>query len=838
MMRCLIITCLVSLAWTSAAAADDDALATGAVQILNSKCISCHGAEEAEGGLRLDSRELLMKGGERGPAAVEKEADKSLIFQCVAGLSDEELRMPPKNPLSASEIDLLKRWINSGARWSNIDEVAMRDAKSNSAATDPIGDAWTDIRNPIVKIFGGERLDLWSLKPVTLPSIPDAAEGSWSHNAIDSFVAAHFAASGLSLPPPADRHTLLRRIHYDLTGLPPSPELVARFEASQDADDFEKLMDQLLGSEQFGIHWARMWLDVARYSDSNGFDWDEFRPQAYRYRDYVIRSFNQDKPYNQFVTEQLAGDEMFDGPPRDLAQQDQLIATGFLRMGPHDNAAKLFNEQDRSRDELMIDLVETTGAALLGMTLSCCRCHDHKFDPVSQADYFRLRACFAGVEFADDLPIDLEDVQAAAAQHNEAIDQRIAKFNEQREQLLEAIRERLKSAQASSADSSAAPPGTETTSIPDEPDKLKKLANATEKKRFKEIEAGIKQAEAEKHELTRAMLMIDEEQPSATFVLYQGDYKAPRSQVEPGVLSILNPNPLPPAQVARSKSSGRRTALAQWITSQENPLAARVIVNRVWQQLMGQGLVRTPGDFGLAGIAPENPALLDWLSQRFINDGWSIKRLVRMIMLSATYQQTATYREPVEPLIYATRRPRRLTAEQLRDSILSVSGLLTTKISGPPQWPELPREVLEANPAFLDDNETKTKGWYPSPAAEQNCRSIFLVQKRNTRVPLLETLDQPENSVPCQRRWSSIVAPQALSLLNSPEALAAAKSFAARIESIAEPPQVRIEAAFLLALQRYPTPAELAACQQLVARTNYTELARVLLNVNEFAYID
>ena len=830
MMRCLIIACLISLGWTSAATANDESLAVQAVQILKSKCVSCHGAEEAEGGLRLDSRELLMKGGERGPAAVENQADKSLMFQCVAGLSDEELRMPPKNPLSAIEIDVLKRWLNSGAGWVNSDEVAMRDAKRNSTTNEPIGDAWTDRRNPIVKIFGGERLDLWSLKPITEPETPEATSSAWSHNPIDNFVAAQFAASGLALPLRADRHTLLRRMHFDLTGLPPTPELVASFESSNDANDFDKLIDRLLGSEQFGIHWARMWLDVARYSDSNGFDWDEFRPQAYRYRDYVIRSFNQDKPYDQFITEQLAGDEMFDGPPRDLAQQDQLIATGFLRMGPHDNAAKLFNEQDRSRDELMIDLVETTGGALLGMTLSCCRCHDHKFDPVSQADYFRMRACFAGVKFADDVPIDLEDVQTAAAQHNGSIDERIAKFNEQNEQLLEAIRERLKSEQVSS--------GTETATIPDKPDKLKKLANATEKTRLREIEAAIKQAETEKHKLTHAMLMIDEEQPAATFVLYQGDYKAPRSQVEPGVLSILNPNPLPPAAVARAKSSGRRTALAQWITSRENPLAARVIVNRIWQQLMGQGLVRTPGDFGLAGIAPENPALLDWLAQRFIDDSWSIKRLVRLIMLSATYQQAATYREPAEPLIYATRLPRRLTAEQLRDAMLAVSGLLTTKNSGPPQWPELPREVLEANPAFLDDNETKTKGWYPSPAAQQNCRSIFLVQKRNTRVPLLETLDQPENSIPCQRRWSSIVAPQALSLLNSPEALAACKSFASRIEASAESARARIEAAFLLALQRRPTPTELSACQQLVARTNTTQLARVLLNVNEFAFID
>ncbi len=253
---------------------------------------------------------------------------------------------------------------------------------------------------------------------------------------------------------------------------------------------------------------------------------------------------------------------------------------------------------------------------------------------------------------------------------------------------------------------------------------------------------------------------------------------------------------------------------------------------------MGQGLVATPGDFGLAGSAPADAALLDWLAQRFMQDGWSIKRLVRTIMLSATYRQAASYKEPLESLAYATRRPRRLTAEQLRDSMLAVSGLLTSKNSGPPQWPDLPREVLEANPAFLDDNETKTKGWYPSAPAEQNCRSIFLVQKRNTRVPLLETLDQPENSVPCQRRQASIVAPQALSLLNSPQALTAAKSFAARLRSATESSPEQIKLAFALALQRQPTNSELRACEQLMKQAGLIEICRALLNVNEFAYID
>lgn len=791
---------ILCFAWNNRACGDDTTLPTQAVQLLHSKCISCHGPDKMESGLRLDTREFVLKGGDRGPAVVEGNQAESLLLNCVTGLSGEELRMPPKNPLSANEIELLKRWLAHGAAWSESPSVEML-----AADNEQLGNAWTDPRNPIVKIFHGERLDLWSLKPISVPVPPDAPPADWRKNEIDSFVAARFATAGIPLPSRADRSTLLRRIHFDLTGLPPTPELVATFDANWSEAEFtsaiEKLMDQLLASNQFGVHWARMWLDVARYSDSNGFDWDEFRPHAYRYRDYVIRSFQQDKPYDQFITEQLAGDELFDGPPRDQSEQDALIATGFLRMGPHDNAAKLFNEQDRSRDELLIDLVETTSGAMLGMTMSCCRCHDHKFDPISQADYFRLRACFAGVKFADELPIDLAEQQLQVEQFNSVIDQRIAK---------------LKS----------------------ELDDLKKQEDEAHKQRIGELQSAIKDAKKELRKFTLAMLMNDEEKPPATFVLYQGDYKTPRQEVTPGVLSILNPNKLEAVPVARKESSGRRTALARWITSPDNPLTARVFVNRVWMQLMGQGLVRTPGDFGLAGSPPEDPALLDRLAHQFMTEGWSIKRLVRSIMLSATYQQSAMHREPPESLHYATRRPRRLTAEQLRDSMLAVSGLLTPKLSGPPQWPNLPREVLEANPAFLDDNETKTKGWYPSPSADQHCRSIFLVQKRNTRVPLLETLDQPENSVPCQRRLTSIVAPQALSLLNSPEAIQAAKSFAERIKLLEASTTGRIHRAFLLALQRKPTPAEVTACQKLVDQSNWTELCRALINVNEFAYVD
>lgn len=860
------------LAQQAEAAETDEKLAERAIRLFQAKCASCHGPDQVEAGLRIDSKDQLLKGGDRGPAIVEGKVEDSLLFRSVAGL-EAELQMPPKSPLSAAEIELIKQWLESGSEWpeSMSSDHGSGQAIDSSSSGANIGDAWSDAQNPIRKLFGGERLNLWSLVPVKQPSLPAVQQSAWCKNEIDYFSLARFESIGLPPPKQADRHTLLRRIYFDLTGLPPSPAASSKFKSSNNEDDFEHLVDELIESPQFGIHWARMWLDVARYSDSNGFDWDEFRPQAWRYRDYVVRSLNQDKPYNQFLIEQLAGDELLADSPENVQQQDALIATGFLRMGPHDNAAKLFNEQDRSRDELLTDLVETTGGALLGMTFSCCRCHDHKYDPLSQADHFRLRACFAGVQFADDTPIDLAQDRADIDRFNEAIDAKLSELEKNRTMLLQSIQARLDApTQATAAESDAAesidpssnsedakdqtqapklqpsavvgatpkPDKTKKTTKKRKPDELKKLASEEEKRILDELDSQIKQLRSEKRPHTYAMLMLDSDQPAETFILYQGDYKSPRAKVDPGILSALNPNPLQPSRTVREKSSGRRTALAEWIVSIDNPLTARVIVNRVWQNLFGQGLVTTPGDFGLAGSSPADQHLLDYLAWRFVHDGWSMKQLIRAIVLSSTYQQAASFREPLDSVAHVIRRPRRLSAEQLRDSLLAVSGLLTNKDSGPPEWPDLPKDVLEANPAFLDDNETKTKGWYPSPRPEQHCRSIFLVQKRNTRVPLLETLDQPENSVPCQKRATSIVAPQALSLLNSPEAIEAANSFAARLDTLSKSNREKVTAAFQLAFGREPTPTEREQCLQLIEKSNLVEMCRVLLNINEFAYID
>ncbi|MFM8468540.1 MAG: DUF1553 domain-containing protein [Limisphaerales bacterium] len=709
-----------------------------------------------------------------------------------------------------------------------------------------IGDAWSDPRNPVRELWKGSRLDLWALKP--LATNPPPARTGAKHP-IDQFLRAKSPSAKAA--PEASRLTLLRRLSYDLTGLPPTAEEVDAFLADRTPDAHERLVERLLASPRYGEHQARWWLDVVRYSDSNGFDWDEFRPRAWRFRDYVIRSFNADKPFDRFIREQLAGDELLAAAPRDTAEQDALLATGFLRLGPHDNSAASFNEQDRSRTELMFDLVETTGSAFLGLTFNCCRCHDHKFDPLLQADYFRLRAFFEPVKFNDATPLDHAAEQEAIRQHNEAVDAEAKVPKAARDALLEVPKQKLRAERVAKLSVEEAP----LADLPKEKQtgELKAKFDAVQKKitpsdkeilaalgkdekaRHDQLAEQIRTIEAKRKAFTFGLLMSDGDGPPAeTKVLFQGNHKQPREAVVAGFLSALDPNPAAARRGANTKTTGRRLALAEWIASPVNPLTARVLANRIWQQHFGEGLVATPNDFGLAGARPTYPELLDWLAGELLRCGWSVKHLHRVIVTSAAYRAAAG-----KPQVSFVRTPRRLTAEQLRDSLLAVSGLLTAKDSGPPIWPELPAEILQANPAFLDDNAEKTKAWYPSPKADQFARSLFLVQKRTVKVPFMETFDLPENAVSCARRDQSIVAPQAHTLLNGPLTVAAAQALAQRVQREAgEASTAQVKHAFRLALQRVPTREEAAACTTLLAQRSLPELCRALLNVNEFLYVD
>jgi hypothetical protein len=513
----------------------------------------------------------------------------------------------------------------------------------------------------------------------------------------------------------------------------------------------------------------------------------------------------------------VAGDELVAGEPQNEADRDALIATGFLRLGPQDNSAAQFGESNKVRQQWMADLVETTGSAFLGMTMSCCRCHDHKYDPVSQADHYRLRAFFEPLKTADDLPIDLASQQRAIRAANEPIDEQIKAAREKRDAALSAAKKRLKTKKD---------------------DEAKKGFTPDEKKRFEKADAEVQSLKKQKKPFTIALLATDNDgETPATVILGGGQLDQPKEAVTPGFFSALDPNPAAISKPMRGRSSGRRTALANWIVAPENPLTARVIVNRIWQQHFGEGLVHTPNDFGLAGAKPIDPDLLDWLATNFVREGWSLKKLHRLIVTSATYRQQSAGASDTAG--YVRQVPRRLTAEMLRDAMLLVSGKLLPTDSGAPIWPELPAEVLKANPAFLDDNAEKTKGWYPSPAEKASVRSIFLVQKRTVRVPLLETFDLPENANSCARRNVSTVAPQALTLLNSPFAIDATRGLAERVKREAgDDPAAQIDRAFALLLQRAPEPDEREACLRFRKDHSLEELSRAFLNLNEFVYID
>ncbi len=805
--------------------------------LLDSRCLSCHGPDKQKGGLRVDSRDAILKGGEHGPAVVPGKPAESLLVQVVLH-AKKDLEMPPKEKLTTNDIAVLTRWIADSVPWP---AVKVAEAAPQTTTEERIGDAWSDPRNPIVKIFGGQRLDLWSLKPAQRAELPEVRNTSWVRSPIDQFVLARMESEALAPLPEASRRALGRRVYFDLTGLPPAPGEMDEFLADARPDAYERLVDRLLASSRYGEHAARQWLDVVRYSDSNGFDWDEFRPRAWRFRDYAIRSFNADKPFNQFIREQLAGDELQDGPPGNAAGQDRLIATGYLRLGPHDNSAPLFNEQARSRAELMADLVETTGSAFLGLTMSCCRCHDHKHDPLSQADHFRLRAFFEPVKFADELPVDLASEQKAIRNHNRTIDAQIKPIQEQSDTLLGETKRRLREERIAALileerqwlELPKENRGKELKGKIEEVEKkiepaAKEVLEALskdEKAKHGDWSRQIDQLKKQKRTFMTGLIMTDTtNQVPVTKILFQGNHKDEREPVVPGFISILDPNPAVIGDPINSDTTGRRLTLANWIASAENPLTTRVLVNRVWQAHFGEGLVATANDFGLAGARPSHPKLLDWLATEFVREGWSIKRLRRLILTSATYRQGNL---------------RRLTAEQLRDSLLAVSGLLHDRNGGPPVWPELPAEILQANPAFLDDNAEKTKGWYPSPQSEQNVRSVYMVQKRTVRVPFMETFDLPENAVSCARREESVVAPQAFSLLNSPLAVKAARAFASRVEREAgSDAKAQVKRAFTLALQRTPDHVELQTCLDLLQERSLPELCRALLNLNEFVYLD
>jgi cytochrome c551/c552 len=792
-----------------------------AVAVLKKHCFGCHAGAVKLAGLDLSTQAGLLAGGAKGAAVDLNQVHNSRLLKAVkreAGLA----AMPPTKPLAAEEVALLEEWVKGGAKYP-----------AASAETPKV--SW------------------WSFQPPQRPPAP-------AIGAIDHFINAKLREKNLPAAPRASRATLIRRAYYDLTGLPPTAAQVEAFVADPDPQAFAKLVDSLLASPRYGEKWGRHWLDLVRYSDTAGFELDSYVADAWRYRDYVIDSFNADKPYNRFIQEQLAADEYWPEDP--IAN----TGTGFFCVGPNRD---LFPDQaDINRVETLTDYTDTTASVFLGLTAGCARCHDHKFDPISQKDYYRLQAVFApavktkvalnrlgslGWETDENTrEIQLRELgaQIRAIQdrcQRKLYEAKLARLSPEVQQALQTPdNERTPRQKELQSEYSAA------VRVTDE--EIRECLNAEETARLNRIE-----------HLLVSMFKGYREKPFACGVTDVGDY-APKTlipvkgrgepeEVKPGFFSALGGGEVPERSFERKvtgpipmfPTTGRRHALAEWLTNPQHPLVSRVMVNRIWQYHFGRGLVATPSDYGSRGAAPSHPELLDWLATEFVAQGWSVKHMHRLMMLSEAYQRdsnpSAAARQADPENVYLSHfTRRRLTAEELRDSVLAASGRLNLKMYGRPVVVPLEKEEMYGMIGRPEQMWVVT-----ADETEHTRRSIYLQQRRTFRVPMMEVFDAPEPMLSCSRREASTIAPQSLTLLNGSlvrrEAQAAATRWTAQYAENAE----LVNGAWRQVLARPPAPDEAALALRFLAeqeklggsrKAAAMELARALMNLNEFLYVD
>jgi hypothetical protein len=770
------------------------------VTLLQQKCAACHGESTGMSGLKISSRENVLKGGKRGAAVIPGKADESLLYKAVAHLGD--LKMPPGGALSSDEIKAIKDWIDSGAQWTS--------------------GKW------------------WAFEKPVRAAVPAGAS-----NPIDAFIDQKLRAAGLTPAPEADRLTLIRRASYDLLGLPPTKDQIDRFLNDRSPDAWEHVIDMLLASPRYGEKWGRHWLDLARYGDTAGFEQDPYLLLAWRYRDYVVKSFNDDKPYDRFTREQIAGDELYPTDP------EARTGTGFYRVGT--NRDMLFKVEDVNLVEKRIDMVDTTAAVFLGLTVGCARCHDHKFDPIPQKDYYRMQAIFQPAVtdriFLDYNPARNYDIAAnTRAFKLWQISTEIANINRKYE---DALKE--KKLAALPADVQAA---FRTPEAKRSPDQLRLVSEnpAAVKIAPSEIDAIMSQPDQERLSAISKRLLqtftgygpppmsdgitdVGRDAPK-TYVAIRGNPEAYGEEVRPGFLTPLGGGdiPEPPLHAA---STLRRKALAEWIARADNPLFARVMVNRIWQFHFGSGLEKSPSDFGIRGGQPTHPELLDWLATEFAAKGWSIKAMHKLIMTSAAYKRSANVsdaalvKDPANELLSHMNR-RRLEAEEIRDASLLVTGELNLKMGGVPVVPPLSKEEMFGmigNPA---------NAWMVTPdVSEHQRRSIYLLSRRTFQQPMAQAFDGPDGVLTCPRRNESTTAPQSLALLNSAFTMDRAKALGAQVTDVA--------AAWERVYGRPPSAEEKVAAEQFLAKQQallgsraaaMAELVRGLMNTNEFLYVD
>jgi hypothetical protein len=673
--------------------------------LLKTKCQACHGDEpKVRGGLDVRSRADLLRGGKSGPALVPGKAAESLLYRAV--LRNGELKMPPKETarLTDEEVAALKRWIDAGAPWSNETGTASTSAGEVSIPTSGgLTAEWTDRKYKLK--------DVWAFLPVQQPEVPWQKEEG---HPVDAFLLAKLRETDLCYAPPADKHDLIRRVTFDLTGLPPSAAEVEAFVKDDAPAAYDQLIDRLLNSPHYGERMAQHWLDVVRYADTNGYSLDACRPHAWKYRDYVIAAFNQDKPYDRFVAEQIAGDEL---EPKDATLK---VAVGYLRMGPWEHTG--MSVAAVTRQLWLDDVTNSVGVTFLGLGLSCCKCHDHKFDPIPTRDYYRIAAAFHSTGFED-----------------------------------------------------------------------------------------------------RDCFSVKSQKAETVRILLGGSLERPVDRVEPGVLSAVKG----PAVVMPADDAGRRLALARWIASPDNPLTARIMVNRVWQMHFGRGIVRTPNNFGKMGDKPSHPELLDWLATWFIKNGWSVKKLHRLILTSRAYRQASRHphadrvkdADPKGELL-AGFPHRRLTAEELRDGMLALTGELNQQAGGPGNFPEINWEVA-LQPRMLMG---KLAPPYEPDALprERHRRTIYAFRHRNFSDPILEVFNRPGSEASCECRAETTSAPQALALLNSQFAHDRALALANRVTKMSADTGEQVQQAFRLVYGRPPSTRELKlGCKHVIEMTEH-----------------
>ena len=683
-------------------------------------------------------------------------------------------------------------------------------------------------------------------KPVksAVPSI----QSIWIKNPIDAFILEGLREKHLTPSKLLDRKHLIRRVTFDLTGLPPQPGEIDFFLRDRRANAYEILVDRLLASPHYGERWALKWLDVVRYADTNGYEADGERVQAWRYRDYVAHAFNSEKPYDRFVKEQIAGDELWP------ANQEALIATGFHRMGPiHIVGGN--QDEEANRQEVLVEMTGAIGSTFMGLTVGCARCHNHKFDPILQSDYYGLQAIFASTE--------LKDVDVATAEQKAASERETKDYEARLDPLKKEIAEIEKPARAMLREKKLAqldPKLREALDIPKDKRtaEQKVLAKDAEEQidpLWNEVMDALSPAERDRRaalrqKLHEVELTAPDPAPAAfavsdvtdkpvppTYILRVGDVKHRIRQVEPGVITVLNTGNTEVPQTA----SGRRAALANWLASPDNPLTARVMVNRIWQLRMGTGIVVTPNDFGVLGERPSNQKLLDWLAVEFVERGWSVKAIDRMIMLSSAYQQLSaadpvkTGIDPDNKLYWRMNR-KRLEAELVRDSVLAVSGDLNPRLGGKPIRVPIDREVYD-----LIFTEGERDGLWPVTPGEneQHRRSLYLLNKRTVRLPLMMAFDQPDTMTSCPARPVSIHALQALSLFNSDFMRGESNRFAARLERECEHDHgCELRRAYKLALARTPRSTEMKMGREFLAGGgNLADFCLAMMNRNEFVYV-